>query len=397
MRPLAVLLVTACLSAAAVAPAAAAAAQVAEVGMVVNHPELQRAESRTWVPADEKKALFQNDWIRTGFRDRVSLLYVSGSEVKVYANTRMMIHGAATGGQRHSLLRLFLGRLWARINPPPGSTTELSAGTVTVSVRGTDLMLAIDQQGRVSLLVLSGEAVMTALGESVAVRAGQQCAAAPGNPPSQPLPAERVAPALTTGKVILGLAIGGAVVQRLTAEHDHLVAPTIGSYTAPGPPLPGLASLDPRRALSALLHPVPRGSTAEEGGFSLAGTGFSVGASLTSTDEAQQGGTAAASVYVRARWQLGGSSSGLVVHLGSALTGLGNAQQGGPSTYAGIELPAGRLGRASLELREWQPERPGGAQRWAVAALGGGPTRFGLAQDLLNGQHAYLLETCLRW
>jgi hypothetical protein len=117
---------------------------------------------------------------------------------------------------------------------------------------------------------------------------------------------------------------------------------------------------------------------------------------FTSADEAQRGGTAGASVYVQGRWQLVGGSSGPVVRVGSVLTSPGDAQQREALTYVGLELPAGRLGRASLELREWQP---GGIAvgRWAVAVLAHGRSRFGLAHDLRHGRHACLLETYLSW
>jgi hypothetical protein len=359
-----------------------------------------------WLPVRQQQQLFQDDSLRTGGHDRLGIAYGDGLQIRLDVNTRFTILSIATPPGSRDLGRLLLGRLWARVSDLPDATAsaELHAGGVTVRCGSAEFVLSIDAGERVSLLVLSGEAAMTALGRTTTVTARQRCDAAAGQPPGEPTrgdigeanwadllsPSSSLRNRRDTSNALLGVGAVALLVALLGASSSNF-------YRAPEMYTPQYAGQNlrlPSEALAKLMSPIAQGGKGETGTLHAGSNSAGLTLGLRDIDKSRDGSAGGASLFAHGSWEPWNRFPGLVIDVGKAFSLAANPNQRTVLTHLAVRVPLGPQTAASLELRHWDPAMLG-QQRWALALFGHGPARVGVARSLHNGCRAWLLETRL--
>ncbi|MEM9008762.1 MAG: FecR domain-containing protein [Cyanobacteria bacterium P01_F01_bin.86] len=97
---------------------------------------------------------------------------------------------AQRGGKVTKLdVKIGQARLFMRRLTNPDSSTEIRTPSGVMGVRGTSFGIDIQPNGRSAVATLEGSVASSAAGQSVLVEAGFQSLTFPGEPPSQPVPA----------------------------------------------------------------------------------------------------------------------------------------------------------------------------------------------------------------
>ncbi|CAN7608622.1 TonB-dependent receptor domain-containing protein [Acidovorax sp. LjRoot117] len=139
------------LSQAAVPPGAAA-----EIISLQGAGDQRNAAAADWQPARPAQALATGDFVRTRQAAKMALLFADDTQLRLHQNTVLQVKGVATPAQPVTTLLLNAGRAWTQTRRPDGSRLNLETPAATAAIRGTDWDLAVDDDGRTLLTVLSG-------------------------------------------------------------------------------------------------------------------------------------------------------------------------------------------------------------------------------------------------
>jgi ferric-dicitrate binding protein FerR (iron transport regulator) len=135
----------------------ALAQEVGKIMSMVGTAEVLRKEQ--WQSVSLHEALQPGDVVRTGAGSRVAVLLANGSQLKVNANSQLLLKQVASPTRRvamrlmQSLLRLFSGEIWVRTLAEPLEIETLAA---TATIRGTELNLAVESTDTARLAVVEG-------------------------------------------------------------------------------------------------------------------------------------------------------------------------------------------------------------------------------------------------
>lgn len=146
-------------------------AQTARISAVVRVVEYQRSGTTQWLAGKVGTSLENGDRVRTGKRSYAEVTFADKSVVKLNELSELIVHSVAAGKQEMELQK---GSLWARF--VKGSHATIRAKTTVAAVRGTEIVVCVDQAiGSVMFRVLEGELSVTLpTGETITVSAGQE-------------------------------------------------------------------------------------------------------------------------------------------------------------------------------------------------------------------------------
>ena len=174
---------------------AQAATQPQVVGRVIHvqgQAELLRAGITQ--PLVSRQELFEGDLVRTGPGSRVAILLADESRVKLNAKSTLRLKAVGARPPRgiipatvrvvKTLLELIVGEIWLQTSDPP-PTLEIETPTVTASIRGTELDLAVGPDGESRLALLGGTVEYRNPFGSVVLKSGELGIARMGQPPQR--------------------------------------------------------------------------------------------------------------------------------------------------------------------------------------------------------------------
>lgn len=114
------------------------------------------------VTAQPGAYVHQGDQVRTGRDSGVRLLLGGSAVVDLGANTSMVVTRAGNSSSE-TRLKLFTGRLWARVSSLFGSTKfEVDSPNAVAGVRGTEFIMDVAEDGGTQVTVLQGSVAVTA-------------------------------------------------------------------------------------------------------------------------------------------------------------------------------------------------------------------------------------------
>lgn len=168
----AALLAAGCISAAHAQPAA-------EIVSLSGRGESRPTADNGWQPAAVTQRLPAGADIRTLALSSAALLLADRTQIRMSANAQLRLNEAQPERTR---LDLAVGRLWARTKKNPAAL-EIRTPAALGVVRGTDWDLEVDDAGRTTLTVLSGQIVLSNPQGEVEVGPAEQAYVEPGKAP----------------------------------------------------------------------------------------------------------------------------------------------------------------------------------------------------------------------
>jgi len=148
-----------------------------------------------WVEAMVDMLIYGGGQVRTG-ADSAAQLELREGSVRLSAYTMFTMKETTTQGGIW-LTKLFLdrGRLWINLDTDEPHELTVDTGIAIATVR--DTLFSVSIAGDTMLVsVADGEVELTAQGQTVTVRAGEQATAERGQPPSPPVPMDEAERAL---------------------------------------------------------------------------------------------------------------------------------------------------------------------------------------------------------
>ena len=129
------------------------------------------------------------DRIRTGPSSSAVLVFFDGSVTVLEARTKVtlvQLSSREDGGERVIVLHQWLGRTFSRVQhlPDRASRFEVESPTAMMAVRGTQFVVAVEDDGTTNVVVLDGAVRVTAQEATVSVLAGQGTTVWPEQPPA---------------------------------------------------------------------------------------------------------------------------------------------------------------------------------------------------------------------
>jgi len=141
---------------AALAALPALAAPVAEVASVEGHGEFREAQQTTWRPAAVSQSLFATNFVRTLDASKMAIVFQDRTQMRLAPNSTLQIKEVATPTEARTILNLNKGRAWTQSKATPNGLV-VETPSALAAIRGTDWELAVDDDGRATLSVFSGE------------------------------------------------------------------------------------------------------------------------------------------------------------------------------------------------------------------------------------------------
>lgn len=163
----------------------------AEVVSLVGRGETRAGGVPAWQPAVLAQKLGGGADMRTLALSSAALLLADRTQIRMSANAELRLCDAQP---ERSLLELIAGRLWARTKRSPANL-QLQTPAALAVVRGTDWDVQVDDGGRTTLTVLSGQVEFSNAHGRVELGPAEQGTAVPGQAPTKRLlvnPRERV-------------------------------------------------------------------------------------------------------------------------------------------------------------------------------------------------------------
>jgi tetratricopeptide (TPR) repeat protein len=164
----------------------------AEVVQVVGTAEHSADNEASWQQAAVNDKLAYGSVIRTAANSQAALLFPGAStQRRIGPASKLQIKpAAAAAGAKAAAVKLMKGKMWSNARPrtaPGGAAAAADLGvetpTATMSIRGTDWMVEVAEDGTTELAVLSGVVeIGNSLG-SLTIGAGEAAVARPGAAP----------------------------------------------------------------------------------------------------------------------------------------------------------------------------------------------------------------------
>jgi len=120
--------------------------------------------------------LYNKDLLETSEDSFAAIKFIDGNSiVKLFPYSVLEISATKENGKLNKSTKLNMGELWSRVNPQSGSY-EVETPTTVVSVKGTQFLLEVSEEGATTLYTFTGKVEMSNKedGESVVVSAGEQ-------------------------------------------------------------------------------------------------------------------------------------------------------------------------------------------------------------------------------
>jgi tetratricopeptide (TPR) repeat protein len=148
----------------------------------VEHAPAVRAE--TWLPAVLQQPLFVDDRVRTLAASRAAILFIDETQVRLNAGAVLTVQSIRRGTGSPTAIDLLRGEGWFRTkNPASGLTIKTPAATA--AIRGTEINLAVADDGEAVMTVVEGAAELFNEAGSVVASAGEEARARPGQAPTK--------------------------------------------------------------------------------------------------------------------------------------------------------------------------------------------------------------------
>jgi Tfp pilus assembly protein PilF len=175
------------IAAAFVAPAAAQPSTPQSQGRIValnGRVEHTPAQQEQWSTARLAQPLFVAERVRTLEASRASILFVDETQVKLNAGAVLAIRDVRSGTGAPTTMELSRGEAWFRTkNPRSGVTVRTPAAAA--AIRGTEINVRIGPAGETVLTVVEGSVEFSNALGSIAVNAGEEGTALPGQAPTK--------------------------------------------------------------------------------------------------------------------------------------------------------------------------------------------------------------------
>jgi len=142
-------------AACAVLPALGAA-PVAEVASLEGRGEYREAAQMAWRPAAVRQGLFATNFVRTLDSSKMAIVFQDRTQMRLAPNSTLQIKEVATPTEARTILNLNRGRAWTQSKATPNGLV-VETPSALAAIRGTDWELAVDDEGRATLSVFSGE------------------------------------------------------------------------------------------------------------------------------------------------------------------------------------------------------------------------------------------------
>ncbi len=170
-------------------------AKTAEIVSLEGSGDFRASAAQSWSAARVKQELFPGQFVRTGELSRMGLSFIDQSQIRINQNTVLQIKEVASPGTgNQTVLGLLSGQAWSQAKSASRGL-RIQTPSATAAIRGTDWELRVDEQGRSTLTVLSGEVDFFNDFGSVTVATSEQATAEIGKAPVKLLisnPRERV-------------------------------------------------------------------------------------------------------------------------------------------------------------------------------------------------------------
>jgi tetratricopeptide (TPR) repeat protein len=174
--------VGAVLMGAAFAMGANAAGSAAQVFSLEGKGEFREARENTWRPVKVTHDLFPTNFVRTLDMSRMAILFSDRTQVRLSQNSVLQIKEVAGATDASTTINLNKGRSWVQSKTTPNGL-KMETPSAVAAIRGTDWEMAVDDEGRATLSVFSGEVSFFNEQGSVLVAANEQARAEKGKAP----------------------------------------------------------------------------------------------------------------------------------------------------------------------------------------------------------------------
>ena len=158
------------------------AAPAAEVFSLDGKGEFREARELTWRPVTLKLSLFPTNYVRTLEQSKMAILFADRTQMRLGQNSVMQIKEVASGPDTKTVIDLQKGRSWTQSKTTPKSLV-METPSALAAIRGTDWEMVVDDDGRATLSVFSGEVEFYNDQGNVIVRPNEQARAERGKAP----------------------------------------------------------------------------------------------------------------------------------------------------------------------------------------------------------------------
>lgn len=162
--------------------AALAAASAGEVVSVEGKGEYRPSSQPSWGAAHVSQPLYPSDFVRTLDLSKMAILFADRTQVQLAQNSTLQIKEVASRPGERTLLNLNKGRAWTQSKTTP-SGLVMETPSALAAIRGTDWEMVVDDNGRATLSVFSGEVEFYNDQGRVSVQAHEQAQADKGHAP----------------------------------------------------------------------------------------------------------------------------------------------------------------------------------------------------------------------
>ena len=110
------------------------------------------SDQENWQEVNPPQKINSGTWIRTGPSASAALLLPNNTQTRIAKNSELLLKSK----DKKSDVKLKLGKLWSKTNKKP-VTLKINAPNAVASIRGTEWVVEVDQNGETSLAVMEGE------------------------------------------------------------------------------------------------------------------------------------------------------------------------------------------------------------------------------------------------
>ena len=153
---------------------------IAEIVDVKGDEQFQPVGQTTWRKAIVTQDLVGGDHLTTGPFGGLGVAFHDRTQMRLHANSRMVIADSEYGKGRQ--FNLELGRLWSRASRPEQPIT-VNTPSATAAIRGTDWFIEILEDGATRLVVFEGDVRFFNEAGEIDVATGASALARPGEAP----------------------------------------------------------------------------------------------------------------------------------------------------------------------------------------------------------------------
>jgi tetratricopeptide (TPR) repeat protein len=154
----------------------------AEIVSVEGRGEYREAHQSSWRPAAVRQSLFPGNFVRTLDLSKMAILFADRTQVQLAQNSTLQIKEVAGAGGERTILNLNRGKSWTQSKTTPRALI-METPSALAAIRGTDWEMIVDDDGRATLSVFSGEVDLYNDHGNVLVSANEQAQAERGRAP----------------------------------------------------------------------------------------------------------------------------------------------------------------------------------------------------------------------